>query len=126
MAVNFTAKDLMKVFKIDSDVSLAIMRLVQDKADPKNYPIKTLYYDSIQDEVLKAIDLILDGHGVEGVLYPNSQMYGLSYVNRGDAYDTTICYDSMAEEWLLTSWGEWYESVGGLDVDSDYEDSDED
>ena len=103
-----TKGNLIKHLKLDSDKAIAIVKL-----------IKT--HDSA-DEAMEAIDVILGTCGVEGVsiegnYYTGLSYYytGLSYCNTGETYDLTVAYDSADEEFLLTSWGDWYESNGGLD-----------
>jgi hypothetical protein len=53
--------------------------------------------------ILKAADQILDGNGVEAIPGVGG---GLSYVNMGDTYDTTLIYDHGKGRFLVTSWGD--------------------
>lgn len=54
-----------------------------------------------------ALNDVLNGYGVEyaasrgEIMEPN----GLTYVNMGDAHDTTMAYDHKTGRWLCTSWG---------------------
>ena len=35
----------------------------------------------------------------------------LYYINKGDTYDETLCYDEEEDELFEGSWGGWYEEV---------------
>lgn len=68
-------------------------------------------------EAVEAYWAGLDGapltHGVEGVLSDGSGAEGLTYLNRGDSYDLTLCFDSgrgRGGGWFVGSWGDWLES----------------
>jgi len=67
------------------------------------------------DEALDYANEILGGHGVESVQVEDYQVdryyYNiiLLYVNRGDAYAITLCYDTEEHEFFVGSWGDWYE-----------------
>lgn len=72
-------------------------------------------------EAVEAYWADLDGapltHGVEGVLSDGScsASEGLTYLNRGDSYDLTLCWDSgrgRGGGWFVGSWGDWLESRG--------------
>ncbi len=69
------------------------------------------------EEAAKILDL--DGYGsfgVESVSIPNDS-YGdissrsFSYLNMGDTYALTIGWDETSEEFLITTWGDWYEQA---------------
>lgn len=74
------------------------------------------------DDFLKAVDEAMDaandalgGHGVESVSGKGSNLGKywrdtiLLYVNLGDTYDTTICFDPDEEDFFVGSWGEFLE-----------------
>lgn len=71
------------------------------------------------DEALDYFNDIFHMHGVEAVSgYPrhaqDSGYYrdiNLLYVNTGDSYAATLAYDTGASEFLVTSWGDWVESI---------------
>jgi hypothetical protein len=59
--------------------------------------------------VLKAADKMLEGHGVEyieSLTDTSRNREGLSYVNMGDTYMTTLIYDHGKGRFLVTSWGD--------------------
>lgn len=73
-------------------------------------------YGEEVDNILAAVNEVLEGYGVEGIqpegAYVNKFYYstiGL-YVNMGDTYAPTIVYDTEAEEFHLTSWGDFLEN----------------
>jgi len=55
------------------------------------------------------------GHGVEAIrdeCYWVDGYWGntvLLYVNTGDTYDKTLCYDVIDDSFFLGSWGDWWE-----------------
>jgi hypothetical protein len=53
---------------------------------------------------LKLADEYMDGHGVES-LYPEYPLF--FYVNKGDTYSATLCYDG--DKFFIGSWGDWVE-----------------
>lgn len=59
--------------------------------------------------VLKAADKMLDGHGVEyieSLTDTSRNREGLSYVNMGDTYMTTLIYDHRSGRFVVSSWGD--------------------
>lgn len=68
----------------------------------------------------KAIELAGEkfdiGHGCEGVCW-NCGREGLSYLNMGDTYDTTILFDSRTEQFRLGSWGDFVERNEHLGIE---------
>jgi hypothetical protein len=68
----------------------------------------------IDTRILTLANNWLGGHGIEG-LPADEEDYSrgarsLMYVNMGDTYDATLCYDSK-EGFLVSSWGDWYEKM---------------
>lgn len=66
------------------------------------------------DEVLQLANHLLDGFGVEPIRCEYGcrvdayyQEIVLLYVNMGDTYATTLCYDTRMEEFFLGDWGTW-------------------
>ena len=72
--------------------------------------------DTIQEK-LTVLNELIDGHGIEPIqvseeLYQDSY-YGNcigEYINLGDTYITTIVFNTIEREWLVTSWGDYFES----------------
>ena len=52
----------------------------------------------------------LKTHGVEGFTFDACGRGGLTYLNTGDSYGTTILFDSRSERMWLGSWGDFVES----------------
>jgi hypothetical protein len=67
------------------------------------------YHGEPEDWLLKlqAIDLIMEESGVEDLIEDGKPI--ASYVNNGDTYKPTVVYDHKKEEFLITSWGDFYE-----------------
>lgn len=66
------------------------------------------------DEALDAINKTLGGYGVEAIVDNGWDRYyqdlGVLYVNMGDTYCQTVCYDTRKEKWLVCSVGDLVES----------------
>ncbi len=68
-------------------------------------------------EALEATDKYFElGHGVEGFCDQSSGSHGVTYINMGDTYATTILFESDSERFTVGSWGdiverheEWYQ-----------------
>ena len=65
------------------------------------------------DAALSDLNKILGGYGVESItdnqwddFYANC---GVLYVNMGDAYTPTVCFDTRAARWMICSWGDLVE-----------------
>lgn len=62
------------------------------------------------DNALDEINKILHGYGVEAVHDNQWGRYylsiGLLYVNMGDTYNQTVCYDTRKDRWFVCSWGD--------------------
>jgi hypothetical protein len=67
----------------------------------------------------KALEIIAEkyqlGFGVEGFCDQNSGEHGVTYINMGDTYSTTILFESDAARFSVGCWGdiverheEWY------------------
>lgn len=59
--------------------------------------------------ILEEADRLLNGHGVEYIQSHADTMRsqdGLSYVNMGDTYDTTLLYDHKTGRFSVGSWGD--------------------
>jgi hypothetical protein len=62
------------------------------------------------ERVFEVINEILGGYGVEQITDSQWDNYwcdgGLLYVNMGDAYSPTICYDTRKDQWIVCPWGD--------------------
>ena len=66
------------------------------------------------DEALEEANKVLGGFGVEAIQgnFSVSSYYRdivALYINRGETYETTILYETAAERFRITSWGDWVE-----------------
>lgn len=65
------------------------------------------------DIALDEINKTLNGYGVEVLTDNGWDKYyanaGVLYVNMGDTYTLTVCYDTRKDRWLITSWGDLVE-----------------
>lgn len=68
------------------------------------------------DEVLELANTLLDGYGIEPIQPENAyvdhyyQNIVALYVNMGDPYTGTLLYDTENEEFMVTSWGDFFEN----------------
>lgn len=66
--------------------------------------------------VMCALNDIFEMHGVEALHAPEhwvDNYHGdiiATYLNTGDTYAETIVHDSESGEFLVTSWGDWFEA----------------
>lgn len=71
-------------------------------------------YDEAND-VLEKISGMINGFGVEAVTHEDAHVDSYFrdaialYINMGDTYDTTVVYDTENGDFLITSWGDFYE-----------------
>lgn len=67
------------------------------------------------DATMQLANQLMKGHGVEAVqseyIWVGSYWHntGLLYVNKGDTYDMTLCYDTEKRYFFVGSWGDWVE-----------------
>lgn len=63
------------------------------------------------DRRLKALNELLEGHGVIDILGPNDEMRG-EYINTGDIYNATIVYSYIHQsDWFVTTVGDFVETA---------------
>ncbi len=69
------------------------------------------------DTALDAIDAIIGGSGVMTLTDNQWDKYycdaGVLYVNMGDTYAPTVCYDTRVDRWMVCSWGDLVEKNPG-------------
>lgn len=74
------------------------------------------------DVILNAVSEMI-GDGVECIetseyIDEYYRYTALIYVNRGDTYTTTLCYETATDRFMLTSYGDWcekhYRQIAGL------------
>ena len=66
------------------------------------------------ENIMEAINEVLDGYGVEGVDL-SERWACFDYVNMGDAYSATVCYVPSEDRFIVTTWGdlvEYFERKG--------------
>ena len=67
------------------------------------------------DIALDEINALISGYGVEVLTDNQWDRYyanaGVLYVNQGDSYAPTVCYDTRKQRWLICSWGALIENA---------------
>jgi hypothetical protein len=103
-----------KLTNLDEDFIAAQIDKIQEEST-KRFHGDPASYEGAADLVMDIIDYYLDNHGVEAINHEsfwNGKYWrdtGAIYSNAGDTYGTTVLYDINKEEFLVTSWGDWYE-----------------
>lgn len=92
-----------------------VLDLIAGKLDPATFKsvqdwVKGCYnVPDKSEQIMKALDELIGGYGVEGIT-PEGQTYPVAdYVNTGDTYSATIVRDIENDEYILTTWGDWLE-----------------
>ena len=109
--------------RITSDRAPELRRLIDGTTeDPDGYEsvqrwIAQCYHTPHHEEqVMEAANEILEGHGVEAMRcngdhgYYHGEIHAV-YVNRGDTYDSTLIYESETGRFIVSSVGDYVESV---------------
>jgi len=119
-------------FPSEEEIRKAFPKLDSGKAHELAEALEAAFAENADedavDEAMETADEILGGHGVEGIQGEGAfiDKYWrdtiLLYVNLGDTYDTTICYDTEEEAFFIGSWGDFYEKWSNED---DEEEGDE-
>jgi len=70
---------------------------------------------------MSALNDMIEGHGIEAIRSPNDfDKIIATYINTGDTYSGTIVYDHEQDEYVLTTWGDWYEGwIQGQNEEND-------
>ena len=78
-------------------------------------PIRAGRVEQISEHNIDTVDIfecfnaLLGGHGVK-VRYDKDGCTPIAeYINMGDTYSPTLLFDIKESEFVLTSWGDWYE-----------------
>lgn len=103
----------------DKDVAKKIRLLFEGKLNPcdvsescNRWVNKCYHTPKMVEQVLHAIDDLLDNHGVECITRDNdTQILLYEYSNTGDAYSTTIVRDYRNSRWLVATWGDLVEKM---------------
>ena len=101
-------EDLLQAFKITEEQARKLIELIEQTG--------TIYAGKPIDAVMEDANNILNGFGIEALRDENAwvdhywQNTIALYVNLGDTYITTIVYDTENREFLITSWGDFYET----------------
>lgn len=66
------------------------------------------FYASVTP-ALDTISQLIGGYGTEFIVPRNSARAHLAYINMGDTYDATVCFDYRRQRFFIGSWGDWVE-----------------
>ena len=128
------AEQLVEAFDVSLDDAKLAIKIIRYKINPVDMPDKfpntfstyqyldTEHWGTDNECRMSALNELLLTHGVEAIR--TSEHIGryhfdirASYLNAGDTCNTTILLDHRDEKWLLTSWGDFVESIEGQETD---------
>lgn len=98
-----------------------ILGIIRDRIDPETFPsvrawVAQCYHrPQVAELKIAALNELLEGYGVEGFCTDDSGRSGVSYVNFGDTYETTILLITdryRGPRWRVSSWGDFVEAEG--------------
>jgi hypothetical protein len=130
-------EQIVEAFDVSLDDAKLALRIMRHKVNPVDMPDKfpntfnTYRYLTSQIERctgtdnecrMSALNELLLTHGVEAIrTSEHIDRYHFDiragYLNTGDTYNTTILLDHRDNKWLLTSWGDFVESIEGQETD---------
>lgn len=125
------AEQIAEAFDVSLDDAKLALRIVRYEVNPVDMPdrfpntFNTYRHLTSQIERcigtdsecrMSALNELLLTHGVEAIrTSEHIDRYHLdiraSYLNTGDTYNTTILLDHRDNKWLLTSWGDFADSI---------------
>lgn len=109
------AEKLMEAFQIDLETARSVRRCLTDLEYAEQQPggaarIAECYNPPDDYDVqLHAVNKLINGFGVEYIADKDdsySDACGIDYVNMGDTYALTVCYDHTKNKFFLSSWGD--------------------
>lgn len=113
--MRITKKNLIELFPDEGE---ELWRLFNNDRELMRHPVaierkrecyhRLSYYD-VKLTVLNAVARL---HGVEYIAHVKDTIrenFGISYLNTGDSYCSTICYDHGRDRWSLSCWADFVE-----------------
>jgi len=114
---NITADALLESFMdlepaVAADLATKLMEINKASSGGSNIPT------SVALRLLNDANDAVQGFGVEVIRPPEDRLNDTTsyddvlaeYVNTGDTYNATILWDTDAQLFYLTTWGDWYEA----------------
>ena len=106
----------MQYLKLNEDNANCIVNIIRLDSIPDDDYLSINYYE-LTDYKLDTINEIIKGYGVEALSseYAHIDNYYFNifalYINMGDPYIPTIVYDTKKDCFLISSWGDFYETT---------------
>lgn len=98
-----TQKEITKYLRLSKDNTQKLYKTLND--DTKSVDEKLEYANTLMNqfgvESLRDEDAWIDRYYLDTILL---------YVNTGETYDATLLYDTSCDNFLIGSWGDWYEN----------------
>ena len=109
-------REIRKFFgsRINTSMAVMVSRLISGEYDPLKYSNVQKWVDqcynmpSDGELIMEAINQELKGYGVEALRDEGDRPIA-DYINFGGTYHPTILRDLATGEFILTSWGDWWE-----------------
>jgi hypothetical protein len=121
--LNYSNIELSEALNIDINKAIEIKKVIEISINAMDYKsvinwVNQCYNTPSAKELqMCAINEILSGYGVESVTVENMwinsyyQNICATYVNLGDTYMSTVLLDHITGKFVITSWGDFYESL---------------
>jgi hypothetical protein len=107
---------------LDHDAAVtALVGLMNGDVDPDGFEsveawVRQCYNrPSHVERVMCACNEVLDTHGVEAIFMDGEWEPAATYCNTGDTYAPTVLYCHREDEYMITSWGDYYEALAASD-----------
>jgi hypothetical protein len=110
-----TNERLAELLRIDIEQAAQVRGIIKGELNPQDYKsvqswVSQCYNMPSKLELkLCAINEIIGGYGVEYINHVDDSLndvLGIDYINLGDTYTTTVCYDHDLSKFVYTSWGD--------------------
>lgn len=116
------ANKIAEVLRIEPDKAKQVRALIGGELNPEDFKSVQKWVNQCHnppehiEKLLLALNEVIGGFGVEVVTSENEwvshfyQNIVLEYINLGDTYTPTICFDTDNQTFFLGSWGDYVES----------------
>lgn len=114
-----SAKALIAAFGITpekADIARKLIKGEQTTWDHNLFPRSNAYFAGCYNKpsrlcrIMECLNELLGMHGVECLGEVRTYGPPAEYLNTGDTYAATLLFDRLANNFKLTSWGDWLEA----------------
>ena len=110
---------LTQKLRLSKEQAQKVKEILTGKSDLMAWASARQYYYSCyhpptrHEMALYALNEAMGGYGAEyvpSVLDTSYESYGVEYINLGETYQATLCYDRNKGKWMIAAWGDIVES----------------